>query len=69
MEIYTGVRVKAFDHLLFKDDVKTPLSVTVKPATVIKIYKYRSTYQVVDLIFDHRGEVSKGHFIEGIKPL
>ena len=70
MEILPGSRVKVFDGRLFVNDKATPLSVTMKPATVVKRYGYRSEYNrewvypdCVDVIFDHWPErVSKGHF-------
>jgi len=78
-----GARVLAFDNLLFKNDIDTPLSVTIKPATVIRRYEYLSSHLVffpdcIDLRFDHkrishlRGEekyISRGHFTEGIDVL
>ena len=70
MEIVEGSRVKVFDPSLFLDDIKTPLSITMKLATVVCRYGYRSehvrymsgpnegvgcTYpDCVDVIFDHR---------------
>lgn len=66
----------AFDFLLFKDDNRTPLSYTVRPAVVLRRYGFRSEYNrawvypdVVDLRFDHDGRESHGHFIEGVKEL
>lgn len=78
--IAPGTRVMVFDSTLYKDDKKTPLSYTVRPAVVIRHYglqaqDYGSTndlvlgpYQsLVDVIFDHRPErVSKGHFTYSI---
>jgi hypothetical protein len=71
-EILPGSRVLVFDSCLFKDDVKTPLSYTVRPATVVcrygcygqsrltRHYKYPD---LVDVVFDHRPlTVSTGHF-------
>lgn len=82
-EIKKGTRVLAFDHLLFKDDKTTPLSVTMKPGTVICRYGYISCLghkypDLVDIRFDHirfphlKGEaryISKGHFTKGVKIL
>lgn len=76
-----GARIMVFDHLLFKDDVTTPLSVTVKPATVIRRYECTSPYfgfypDCVDVKFDHirfshlKGDekyISKGHFTRDVK--
>lgn len=74
MEIFPGTRVKVFDHLLFKDDFSTPISVTVRPATVIRRYEYISPFglgnypDVVDVIFDHRpNKVSRAHFTEYVE--
>lgn len=73
-------RVMAFDPSLFRDDVSTPLSATVKPATVVCRYGYRSKWMddmygkdvglypdLVDLSFDHRpSRISHGHFTSGV---
>ena len=61
-----GDRVLVFDSRLFVDDRKTPPSVTMKPATVLRRYGYRSEQfgvydDLVDVDFDHRGE-SRAHF-------
>lgn len=66
-----GDRVIVFDHTIFKDDKTTPLSMTLKPATIIRRYGQKCYYPVsevtyiypdlIDVDFDHRGE-SKGHF-------
>ena len=72
---YPGTRVMVFDPSLFIDDEKTPLSFTVRPATVLRWYGRWSTFgawadaDLIDVDFDHRGE-SCGHFtllIEKIK--
>lgn len=68
-----GDRVKAFDHLLYKNDNDTPLSVTMCPATVVACYEGVWTYAgrvIVDVVFDHRPDtVSVGHFIEAVEPI
>lgn len=74
-DMLPGSRVMVFDHLLFKDDVSTPLSFTMRPATVICRYgqKINESYtngndwiyeDMVDVQFDHwnPGRISKGHF-------
>lgn len=77
-EIMPGDRVSVFDPRLFVDDKKTPLSVTVRPATVVCRYGKKVFYSasmtrpwiypdLVDVEFDHRpGTVSKGHFTDGV---
>ena len=69
--VTNGARVLVFDHRLFKDDRSTPLSVTMKSATVIRRYDYQGEfghYDVVDVEFDYRPrKVSKAHLVEGIK--
>ena len=42
-EFIPGDRILVFDHRLFKDDVSTPLSVTMQPATIVRRYgkKYK----------------------------
>lgn len=71
-----GDRVLVFDHLLWIDDKKTPLSVTLKPATVLCRYGFRSEYRpewiypdCVEVQFDHRERPSRGHFTDGVHPL
>ena len=80
--ILPGTRVTVFDPSLFIDDVKTPLSVTQQPATVIQRYGFISEYierehgrdaakypDCCDVIFDHDGRRSNGHFTCGIKAI
>ena len=68
-------RVKVFDGLLFENDVKTPLSVTMVKGTVIKIYKDKEDRKCVDVRQDRvrfahlEGEerhISRGHFVDGV---
>lgn len=75
---YPGDKVKVFDYLLFKDDITTPLAVTMQPATVVMWYgklchcidchtyhwKYSS---LIDVIFDHDGRRSNGHFTRAVE--
>ena len=76
--IAPGTRVLIFDSTLYKDDKETPLSVTVKPATVLCHYgapaeHYRDSTlgpygSLVDVQFDHRPErPSRGHFTWGVE--
>jgi hypothetical protein len=69
-------KVLAYDSLLYKNDKDTPLSITMKEATVVCRYGCRSTYNkewiypdLVDVIFDHDKRLSKGHFTYGVKLL
>ena len=79
-QIMPGTRVLVFDYTIFKDDVKTPLSQTLKKATVVCRYgSLKETYSIsgttlgpypdlVDVVFDHRPErVSHGHFTSGVE--
>ena len=61
-----GIRLKIFDNTLYIDDKTTPLSVTMKPATIQKVYFDKIHGRLLaDVIFDHRPDkVSKGHFID-----
>lgn len=72
--ILPGSRVLLFDPQLFTNDFTTPLSLTVRPATVVRRYGYISIIgeykynDVVDVVFDHRPDkVSKAHFTDGVK--
>ena len=75
--LYPGTRVKVFDSSLYKDDKKTPPSVTIKKATVVKWYAYSRPpigggdgpnweYEnLVDVVFDHRPDsISHAHFAD-----
>ena len=68
-EPQVGDHVKVFDSRLFVDDVKTPLSVTMKAAVITKIYNLQEYNTVCDVIFDHDNRKSKGHFISLIQAL
>ena len=67
-----GDRVKVFDVQSYIDDKITPLSQTMKLATVIrgdyiylsKLFEYKD--EVVDVKFDD-GRISKAHFIWAIE--
>ncbi len=66
--IEEGSKVKVFDHRLYEDDISTPLSVTMKAATVVEIYqeekKLKFSCLVADVVFDYRpDEISKAHFV------
>jgi hypothetical protein len=80
--IMPNSRVMVFDRTLYKDDKSTPLSVTVKPATVLCRYgRLKSVYPIsqtvlgpypdlVDVKFDHRPEqISHGHFTDYVKEI
>lgn len=75
MEYFPGMRLLVFDNTLFKDDITTPLSMTMKPATVMCWYGYRDKQygiypNMVDVLFDHKPDrVSKGHFVWATKEL
>lgn len=75
-DFFNGTRIKAFDSILYIDDFKTPLSKTMKSATVIKWYGKRNdnpvwNYQnLVDIRFDHRTErISHGHFVDCVEKI
>jgi len=80
-DILPGDRVLVFDYLLYKDDVKTPLSFTLRPATVVRRYGELATRypisemtlgpypDLVDVRFDHRDRISRGHFTDGVELL
>ena len=81
--IVEGSRVKAFDYRLYKNDIETPLSVTLKEGTIICRYGVFSDsiakncgYEagkypdLVDIVFDHEpNKISHGHFTCGIKEI
>ncbi len=80
--ILPGSRVIVFDSRLYVDDRLTPLSTTMRPATVVRRYGKLETKttdedlrlgnypDLVDVVFDHRPfAVSNGHFTSGVKIL
>lgn len=74
LTIILGDKVLAFDRTLYINDKVTPLSVTMKLATVVCRYGTRSTYNrewiypdLVDVIFDHNKRLSKGHFTYSVE--
>jgi len=73
---FPGTRVLVFDYRLYRDDVSTPLSHTMRPGTVKRWYCQRCGWpcedhvdgNVVDVEFDHRpGGISKGHFTDYVE--
>jgi hypothetical protein len=65
-----------FDPLLYRDDKTTPISHTMRPATVVARYGLREYVggclaiypDLVDVLFDHRpGRVSGGHFTRTVE--
>lgn len=68
-----GDRVIVFDHTLYKDDITTPLAMTMKPATITDIqipYDMKGEL-LISVRFDHRPKtISRNHFssyIERVK--
>lgn len=74
MDYFPGTTVKVFDPRLYKDDRSTPLSTTIKLATVLRWYGKQSTYSgqtvsypsLIDVQFWHDGRESKAHFADEI---
>lgn len=63
-----GERVKVFDHLLYKDDISTPLSVTMRFATILNIHKDPKKYRLLyDVVFDDR--ISSCHLIHALEKI
>lgn len=70
-EYWPGTRVIVFNARIYKDDKKTPLSMTMQKATVIKWYGQKTIYgQYSNLIavqFDGEATVSNGHFADHVE--
>lgn len=71
-EIYkSGDRVKVFDVLLFKDDITTPPSMTIQPATVTRgNYTREDGEEMIDVRFDREDRLYKeshGYFIWSVE--
>lgn len=73
-----GDRVKVFDHLLFKNDIDTPLSITMVAGTIIKVYTDERGRDLIDVRQDRirfvheQGEeshISRGHFAWGVEKI
>ena len=68
---HVGDRVMVFDHLRYKDDYSTPLSVTMRPATIERLYKLNDGRPAADVRFDEDrpiigGRLSAEHFVWGL---
>lgn len=72
-DYFPGTTVRVFDPSLYRDDRSTPLSATMKLATVICWYgryhnlpdqKYGVYPSCIDVYFWHSKRVSKGHFAD-----
>ena len=66
-----GDRVVVFDPTLWKNDRDTPPSKTFQLATVVCYYGIKSKLygnypSLIDVVFDHDGRLSKGHFTPGV---
>jgi hypothetical protein len=61
------MRVVAFDHTLFIDDVSTPLSYTMRAGSVVGIRTDSLGRRLFDIKFDHRPDISHGHFADMVK--
>ena len=60
-------RVLVYDSRDFIDDVTTPCSMLMRPATVVREYDGVEGDKLVDVVFDHRPtECSHGHFADRI---
>ncbi len=62
--IKVGDRIWEFDYRLFVDDKKTPLSVTMKKATVAAVRQdsIEPNTTLIDVIFDYNQKLSRGYF-------
>lgn len=75
LAFWPGSRVTVFDARRFRDDVTTPPSVTMRPATVTAWYGKRSqrygwTYDsLIDVRFDGDEADSRARFTDFVKPL
>lgn len=73
-DYFPGTTVRIFDPSLYRDDISTPLSMTMKLATVLRWYGKKSTYNgvtctyesLIDVHFWHGDRESKGHFADKI---
>jgi len=60
-------QVKAFDSTLYKNDIETPITFTMRLAMVKKVYQDKEERDVADVLFIHSGKISHGHFIETLE--
>ena len=90
-DLMPGDRIFVFDNFLYKDDIQTPLSFTMRSATIVRRYGTHRAWRglrslarqnlypgfydtwkypdMVDVIFDHRPGISRGHFTSGVKSM
>jgi hypothetical protein len=63
-----GAPVMVFDPRLFKNDLDTPLSITVQRAVVVNDRTDEHSRRLLDVRFDYRpDEISHGHFADRVK--
>ncbi len=73
--ILPGARVKAFDSRKYIDDIKTPLSITMRTATVICRYGQKSKHSgwiypdLCDIQFDGEKCIYEGKFTYGLESI
>jgi hypothetical protein len=75
-EIMPGDRVLVFDPRRYINDVKTPLSMTMRPATVVRRYGMWDRYDgervnypdVVDVQWEN-GSITKAHFTDEVEKI
>lgn len=69
--LFPGTRVKVFDSSIYINDVQTPISLTMKSATVLCWYGKENIFgrysSLVDVLFDDDSKVSHGHFTDVIE--
>ena len=68
---HVGDRVMVFDDRRYKGDRSTPLSVTMRPATIDRLYKLDDGRPVADVRFDEDrpiigNRLSTAHFVWGL---
>lgn len=68
--LFPGTRVRVFDSRRFKDDRSTPLSVTMRPATVVRwygatkeMYSFGPYENLIDVVFDGDEQESRAHIV------
>ena len=65
---FVGEKVKVFDNRLFKDDISTPICITMRPAKILNIYKDPKEDRLLyDVAFDDR--ISKSHLIHTLQKI
>jgi len=65
-----GEKVKVFDNRFYKDDVSTPISVTMRPAVIVDIREDEESHRILfDVLFDGELFPRKNYLIYSLQKI